>query len=358
MRRIALVGAGILGGLIAAALPGAVAQAAVSTTPAAVSIVAGRANTFTVTYRFTGLTSVAVPGPFNGLESSNQGAFFAPSGQNLGTIATLVSATIANGSGQASETVTVPPAVLDLLRSLGFSQLRFTRVFTGSGDGPQAVDVTVFLASDAAASFGVRRIELYFENRRGEITVKRNHRGLKAFADVRFSGSGQLTGYWEVDGRRILDVNTHLSFGTSVTLTTPDAPDLPTFDTGVHVVRFVVTSPATAFALPAALYFVTPAEEVRRVRITVPKAKAPGDAAGTRAFEWERPAGVDVFLVEFREKPAEKPVFSAFTKGNRYALPAGVGGIFTPGQTYYWQVKGYDAKDNQVGESPMTAFRY
>ncbi len=339
------------------ALPCAIAQAAVSTTPAAVSIVAGQANTFTLTYRFTGL-SLSPAVPFSGLETSNQAAFFAPSGQNLGTIATTVTATISSGSGQATETVTVPPAVLDLLRSLGFSQFRFNRIFSGSIDGPQVVDVTVFLTSEAAGSFGVSRVELYFSNRRGEITVKRNHRGLKAYADIRFVGSGQLTGFWEVDGRRILDVNKHLSFGTSVTLTTPDAPDLPTFDTGTHVVRFVVTSPVSSISLPQALYFVTPAEEVRLVRIAVPKAKAPGGAAGTRAFEWERPAGVDVFLVEFREDPAEKPVFSAFTKDTRYALPAGVGGIFTAGKTYYWQVKGYDAKDNQVGESPATAFRY
>ncbi len=99
-------------------------------------------------------------------------------------------------------------------------------------------------------------------------------------------------------------------------------------------------------------------ETVRLVPIPVPKEKAPRSAGGTRIFEWERPPGVDVFLVEFGEEPRGKPLFSAFTPESPYALPAaGVEEIFAPGKTSCRRVKGCDAKDNRVGESPSTASR-
>jgi hypothetical protein len=348
-----------LAALIIGFLPAGTASAALTVSPPQLSVPEGQTTTVAITYRFSGLIS-RVSLPYSGPMSSSFGEFRLGRGIVI-TVPTTVTATIQGGSGAVTETLTVPASVLDAARRQGATSFTFDRTFIDAPSPPFITNVAsifVSVTSEAAASFAIKRIELYFDNRRGETTVPRNRRGLKAYADIRFVGSGLLSGYWEVDGRRILDVNRSLSFGAGVTLSTPDSPDLPTFDTGSHVVRFVVVNPAFPVGLPQALYFVTPSEEtLRQVKIVTPAAPPAEAGKGTRAFTWDRPQGIDLFLVEFSETPDGKPIFSAFAKENRYAIPPeGMEGVFTPGKRYFWRVKGYDGHENQVGASAPAEF--
>lgn len=356
MKRFARCPAGVLGVLALAALFAGEAAAAVFPVPAAVSVAGGRPSTVTISYRFTG---VAGPdGPVTVRLTSFEGTFASPGDAIIGVNPTTLDADIVNGSGRATETVTVPLSVLDTLRRQGFATMTYQRSFS-NGIISESAEVRVSVTGEAAAAFEIQRIELYFENRRGEITIPRNHRGLKAFADIRFAGTGVLTGFWEVDGRRILDVNRQLSFGTNVTLSTPDVPDLPTFDTGAHIVRFVVTNPAPAAPLPQLLYYVAAAKELRTIRISAQREEREDGGPPVHRFGWEKPEGIDLFFLEFSEEPGGKPVFSAFTREGSYALPdRGVDEVFTTGKRYYWRVKGYDANGEQVAESDPAAFHY
>jgi hypothetical protein len=350
-----------LAALIIGFLPPGTASAALSVSPPQLSVSGGQPTTVAITYRFSGLALAAVP--YSGPMSSPSGEFRLGSGIVI-PVPTTVTATVQGGSGAVTETLTIPASVLDAARRQGATSFTYDRTFTDLPPPNQriteAASVRVSITSEAAASFAIKRIELYFDNRRGETTVTRNRQGLKAYADIRFVGSGLLSGYWEVDGRRILDVNRYLSFGTSVTLETPDAPSLPTFDTGTHVVRFVITNPLFPISLPQALYFVTPSEDtLRQVKIGIPAALPGEGGKGVRTFTWDRPSGIDLFLVEFSETPDGKPIFSAFAKENRYTFPSvGMEGVFTPGKEYFWRVKGYDGRENQVGASGPGVFTF
>ncbi|GAB4362363.1 MAG: hypothetical protein Kow00128_02060 [Deltaproteobacteria bacterium] len=362
MNRITASALAVLGFLVVTALTAADGMAAVSVLPAQTAVSPGQATRITVQYRFTG---VKTPdgAPYTGNDNSSSGVFLAEGAGaplTLGTVPTAVTARLVNGAGVVTESLTVPAAVVDSAVRAGFSRFLYERVFTDDFGVQVTADLVIAIAgSEAAGPLRILRTELYFSNRRGEITVRRNERGLRAFADIRYGGTGVLTGFWEVDGRRILDVNRQLTFGTTVTLSTPEIPDLPTFDTGVHIVRLVLTGPAQPEPLPQLLYYVTAAKELRSIRIAVREEGAGAAPGGKHLFSWEKPEGMNLFFLEFSEEAGGKPIFSAFTRQGSYVLPdRGVEGIFVPGRRYFWQVKGYDESDEQVGMSGAAPFRY
>ena len=161
------------------------------------------------------------------------------------------------------------------------------------------------ITTEAGAEFDIKRIEVYFENRRAEITIERNYPNLKAYADIRFVGSGLLQGFWEVDGRVLSTVNQHLTFAGSITLKTPEIPSLPTFDTGSHIVRFVITNPVTEIPLPSIIYFVTSAE-FKGKQFSI-KLISPEDEAALKyspvKFDWEKLNTTTLFLIQYFDNP-------------------------------------------------------
>jgi hypothetical protein len=150
-----------------------------------------------------------------------------------------------------------------------------------------------------------------------------------------------------------------LLFGVSVTLRTPELPPLPTFDPGSHIVRFVITSPVNNLPVPAIVYFITP-EEFRPVPLDVglksPLEDSPLSRSAAR-FEWESFRGATLYLVQYYEDTAERPLFSAYTREPFYLLPELASKeLFAPGVKYYWKVTGYNDRDNVVVESAMGSF--
>jgi len=106
------------------------------------------------------------------------------------------------------------------------------------------------------AGLKIERMSIYFNNDRPEITIKRNY-PLKAFVEIEHTGDGLLVGHWEVDGEFLANVNMTVSSGYRLVIESPDIPQIPTFVSGTHRVRLVITNPSLGISFPTAIYFVT-----------------------------------------------------------------------------------------------------
>lgn len=114
----------------------------------------------------------------------------------------------------------------------------------------------LFSASGYAADLKINRINIYFSNDRPEITVKRNY-PLKVYAEIGYTGVGILEGHWEADEEFLTNVIKTISSGDRLIIESPAIPRIPTFVSGTHRVRFVITNPSLVIKFPFATYFVT-----------------------------------------------------------------------------------------------------
>lgn len=338
-----------LTGLLAPTL----SQAAVTVTPSSVNVVRGQTNTVVITYRFSGIFAAA------GSMTSQEGQFRV--GATIVELNNLpLIAIISGGIATVTETVVMPVKIMERVLQQGTAQFTYTRTFTGIATDTATINLTV--SGETGGTLGIRRLSLYFGNGRAETTVMKDTTDLKAYADISYNGSGLLKGYWEVDGRLLSYVSQPLPGSQQITLTTPDIPALPTFDSGTHTLRFVVTNPDPnqGIPLPTLVYFVTTDQsDVKQVGLTL---KNPAEAAevsyASLKYEWQVIRS-EVYLIQFFEAQGEKPVFSAYTKRGFYQLPQLVlKKIFQPGKTYYWRVIGFDRERRMVGESKTGSFRF
>ena len=323
----------------------------VNALPSSFSVPRGVTSTRTISYNFR--TSPAVDTNLR----SNEGQFIA-NGRVLGRVKRSLSVTVRNGTGRTSENITIVPGVLKRAEHLGVTRIRYVRTFSGNYISATA-SVNISITTEAGAAFQINRLRLYFENNRAEITVKRNYPSLKAFAEVRFTGSGLLRAYWEVDGRILSYIYKHLVYGRSVVFETPRIPPLPTFDPGTHFLKFVIVEPEQDIPLPTAIYYVA-SEEYRKglYRISL---VSPSDDARIPyvplTFQWKTSGKPALYLVEFFEA-GERPIFSAYTKDQKYRVNERVLRVFSRGKEYLWKVKAFDDETNVVSESEFRKFTF
>ncbi len=331
--------------------PGA-ASVSADVTPSSLRIPRGMASTRSLLYSFSAI-------PAGDMTLTSPRGVFRAGGNVIGEVNTPLNVSVINGTGRVSEVLIIPVAITKRAERLGTARVTYTRTFSNTELSVTA-QPEIVVTTEAAAEFSITRLQLYFENRRAEITVKRNQPLLKAYADIRFTGSGLLQGYWEVDGRILSNVNQHLVYGRTVTIQSPDIPALPTFDPGAHRVRFVITSPKEEIPLPEAVYFVR-AEEFRKklpIKLVFPD-NASELAYSPPGFRWRAGDATVVYLIEFYEEGGRKPVFSAYTRGTDYSLPPVVlKRVFSPGKVYLWRVKGFDTENDVAGESPVYRFSF
>jgi hypothetical protein len=114
----------------------------------------------------------------------------------------------------------------------------------------------LFSTSGDAADLKINRINIYFSNDRPDITVKRNY-PLKVYAEIGYTGVGLLEGHWEVDEEFLANVIKTISSGDRLIIESPENPHVPTFVSGTHKIRFVVTNLSQIIPFPYATYFVT-----------------------------------------------------------------------------------------------------
>lgn len=342
---------------------------AVTASPSSITIPRGTQSARSITHNFN---FSGYAGCTNAI--STTGEFVIPNGPILGVVNTPLLLVLPpypnNIIGSVYETVVIPIAVIKRAEQLGYNRFEYRRNFwvtnCGSvGNHNETDSVQIALTGEATAEFSINRLQIYFENHRAEITVKKNQPALKAFIDIRYTGSGLLQGYWEVDGRILQHVNRHLVYGRQVTVEFPEIPRpkelqyLPTIDAGTHIVRFIITKPIFTVTPPEAIYFVTAEDYAKRpIKLILPKDKSEVDYSPV-TFKWEGKDQPITYLVEFLEDVGQKPIFSAYTKRSSYTLPMPVlKSVFSPGKSYFWRVKGFDVDNNIVGESPEFKFTF
>ena len=326
----------------------------VTASPSSIRAARGITNTRFISYSFR--TSL----PINTTLYSSKGQFIGAD-KTLGEINIPLTVSITNGLGRISETIAILPGILKRAERLNITRITYTRTFSNQQISAIA-QINITITTEAGAEFQITRLQLYFENNRAEITVKRNYPSLKAYAEVRFTGSGLLRGYWEVDGRIISHVYRHLVYGRSIILETPKQPPLPTFDPGAHILRFIMVEPQQNIPLPSAIYFVV-AEKFQRKsqQISLISPEKDAEIAYTPFdFRWRTIKKPAVFLIEFfTTEQEERPIFSAYTKKEIYKLSSFVlKRIFSPGESYLWRVKAFDEEQNIISESELWRFSF
>jgi hypothetical protein len=322
--------------------------------PPSLNVPRGQSSTSAFMYQFSGNPGINVH------LTSVSGVFVA--GANIVETNHLpLTINIRNGFGNISENLQIPVRVIERTLNLGLNRFTYRRSFSGAGISSFTAIVHFAITTSAGATFDIQRVSLYFDNMRPEITVERNNMNLKAFADIKFAGSGLLQGFWEVNGRVLSHVNRHLTFGGSVTLETPRSPALPTHDPGTHFLRFVITNPAVAISTPSILYFVIPEDatcSLQSIRPVEPSDGAEVPYSPLR-FSWEKGREAMIYLIGFYEdeKPDSKPVFSAYVRDSAYTLSEQViKSFFDPGHAYYWKVMGFDGENNMICENIIQRF--
>ena len=338
----------------------------IQATPESFNIPRTFSSTNNVVYKFSS------PSPLNLSLTSNSGVFLA-GGEVVGTVNQPIIVNLLNGKAEARETITVAPGVIEKatgeaktlaqakMRAMakGSNVLIYQRTFANGEIGGES-RVIYNLTTAAGAGFAIKYMNLYFDNRRAEITIDRSFPLLKAYVDIGYVGTGLLQGFWEVDGRIMGFVNQHLASGEYVTFEAPNVPPLPTYDTGSHLIRFVITNPVIALPQPTAVYFVTAEDYLVSTKIGLLK---PGKNSENEyrpvKFQWEPLGRSSLYLVEFFGRKGGKPIFSALIKKPEYILPDfSLSSIFEKGTGYSWRVKGFDQKNRVIGESDLWYFDF
>ena len=214
-------------------------------------------------------------------------------------------------------------------------------------------------AEYAGAGLKIDRIYLGFEDRQPRRTVARRQEGLRAFADIDYTGSGLFEACWLVDGKFFADVAQHLTGTGTIRLASPATPGLPTIAEGLHIVALVVKTPVQSFASTRISYFVFTDVKSSPPLITLidPPDAATVDPA-VRPFSWNPHTAVKTYLIEFIDEDPDRPVASAFTEKQDYTVPVPVAKYrFVPGRTYFWRVKGFSVDHVVVSESLPRQFQ-
>jgi hypothetical protein len=339
----------------------AAALAVVTARPSLVTVARGTQTVRVVQYTFNTISGEP-------RFVSNEGVFIAGN-TVLGRTTRTVSATLRatpDGPfvGTVPEQLIIPETVVRRAEQLGINRFQFQRTFveqtTVTVPTVEIVTLDIAVTTAGGGPLNLTGIRLYFENNRGNITVKRNRTALSAKADLDYTGTGFLRAYWLVDGRILSYVNRYLSSGRRITLETPEVPGLPTFREGSHTVRLIVQAPEQDIPFPKAIYYVTSdrSPTLAPVNLTAPAPQAVENYAPFRVA-WTATEAAATYLVEFFLEEEDRPIFSAYTAANSaYVLPEpALRYYFAPGRTYQWQVKAFDKENSLVGESDRRTFR-
>jgi hypothetical protein len=173
----------------------------------------------------------------------------------------------------------------------------------GAYGGPTSLLVTVTEARGPRAAFSISYLQLRFEDGKAYRVVPKDLASLKAFADLKFEGTGLLRVQWLVDGAPFgAFITRALSFAEDTTVDSGDIPGLPTVLPGIHEISLRILDPAATFTIPVIRYFVSAdtavrPQDLRGVRISLESARCvTGLGCSIRAEGLEVPSGRFVIL--------------------------------------------------------------
>jgi hypothetical protein len=314
----------------------------------------------------------------------------------FGTITRTVSRTVVpGGTAFISETVQIPRSVIQVMQRARdvngqlFTSFILVRNFTDNTNTVTAA-VNLYLTGGAGSLLEIDRLALSFDDLSTERVVRKED-ALKALVDIRFSGSGQLRGVWELatpastigepvfSALRLVRQSLVGNQDTRI-----KSPLLPTDREGVYLVRFLVTEPDTGFDPVYIRYAVTTAGASERPRTDV-HALAPGKGAlitAETAFEWHTDAQPRAWKLEIYPKPAadaldQLPDLGTAAESVAVSRVDGppLTGMLLPGDArttvlsklvwkrlesgrgYWWRLRAIGDDGSVIGESPLVEFR-
>lgn len=287
---------------------------------------------------------------------TSQEGMFQVGGQKFKNTRKLT-ARLTNGAGKVVESISIPAAIIRKAWELGVLKFFYYRTFASDLTKSANSQITFSITKDAVSPLEITGIRLYFDNKRPKITVKRNQKGLKAFAEIQFKGAGVLNSHFEVDrqfhSRIVKYVNSKQK--RTVIFETPAVPPLRTFDEGAHRVRLVINQPKMEIAIPEIIYYVVAVSQLSVV-LDAPENRAEIDPS-KQTFSWSKPKQNLVYRIEFSFKSGGPPAFSAETDKNEYNIPKVlVKSKIPPGAEIFWRVKAFDKKGSLTGISEERSF--
>jgi PKD repeat protein len=170
-------------------------------------------------------------------------------------------------------------------------------------------------ATGPGAAFQVAFLQLRFEDGKAYTVVPKDFPGLKAFADIKYEGTGLLRVQWLVDGSPFgMFITRALAFAADTVVDSGTLPGLPTIMPGMHEVSLRIFDPAVDFTVPVIRYFVSAdsavrPQDLRGVQVGVETVRGLDGLACTVAADGlEIPAGRYVILNGFITYDLPKPV--------------------------------------------------
>ncbi len=237
----------VVGMLISISVPAAVQSVAPS--PSQRNVALGTSTAFTLSW-----TVVRDNSNFSDTVTSPQGRFTNVDGTvTYGVVPTVLSQTkpgvfLTTTTFVFSEQVRVPAEVVYRAYKAGASRLYYFRTFD-DGFGPVTQGVTLNITGSSAAGFSLTRLSLRFDDDTALRVVDQGTK-LGAYAEVSYSGTGQLQAAWEIAEppstqgapvyRTLQLVRRVLAGGDRVRI---PAPALPTDAPGFYLLRLRVTEP-------------------------------------------------------------------------------------------------------------------
>jgi len=339
------------------------AASAVSVSPS--SLTASLQSTLPTVLTWTvKLNFVAVTGAGPLTLSSPQATVSTPGGQLLQTVATPLTVHLGMGAqGSVTEIFTLSPATVAAALRLGSGSLVLSRTF-GAGPFGGTATATINLGGSGAGPLTLSRVSLHFEDR-SFVRVLRAGDSAVAIAEINYSGSGVLNGFWEVatppstQGQPVFvpfaSASTNLAAGGLSEVT---SPALPSASAGNYFVRFRVRTPAVPFEGLVIRYAVEAAETATLPIETISPAEHATLHADTR-FEWRPTPGAVAYRLEFYTADVV-PGADPPTSGQW--VPASERGAFlsTLAQTHFdaarlyrWRIIALDGDSRVVGRSAL-----
>lgn len=362
----------------------------IKVTPTQTSVAVGRTNTFNATWQVTSSQAVATTATLEG-PAEYLGAhfgFYDPSYASfLGSYPTSIAPRSINiPAGNApiityvSETVVVPPYVLDSARKLGLNQIYFLRVFlVYPGSNKQAAvvsfsHVTLNIGSSSSGELSIGRMALSFDA--GDINrVVGSNARLLARAQLDTQGSGLLRGVWEVAEppstvgepvfRSVQFVQRYLTGSQEVVI---PSPALPTQHSGTFLLRLRILEPTLYNDVPQIVYAVAEGLNAINQTITLLAPQGVTRIGAQTRFEWQsvptaKHYRLDFYTQELRVRVSAADIESKPEQEQTDIVPGRrVTGVVVPatqqstllaeitrqhlqsGRRYFWQVTAIDAQ--------------
>lgn len=323
---------------------------------------------------------------------SERGQFLLPTVDLLlaGTVDRRLSRSLATMgviTTQVREVVVVPASILARAQREGFTYVLYHREFVDADGQMASATFRLDLTGASGAGFGVTRIEIAFDDG-ALVRLVDTGSNLRARVEVQSNGSGFLRGVWEIAdaastlGRPIyrpLQSVSHVLSGASER--TFPSPELPTQIDGLHVVRFRVLEPDTAFSIPALRYYVgaLPGQKptAEPVGLIVESPSHLSRLADDTRFRWRPAEGAVAYQLEIYAQPSEplpppsEPQWERLVETRALERPP-IGGVVVPasktevalepitrerlasGHTYLWRVVAVGPEGAILGTSPLS----